>query len=69
MPFTCYLPDPIFIPSGKAVKMSELRYGNKFQYYGYQGIHSVIGHDPLKVKRPDGWLTKPRDMDKVVYLV
>jgi len=69
MPFTCFLPDPVFIPSGKQIKMSELRYGDKFQYLGYENIHSVIGHDPLKVRRADGWLTKPRLIDKVVYLL
>ena len=59
---------PPYQNTGTPVTIGSLKLGQTFKHDGYPGVYTVISHDPFRVKRPDGWITRVNDLNKIVYI-
>lgn len=59
---------PPYQNTGTPVEIGILKLGQKFKHDGYPGEYMVLRLDPMKVKRPDGWITRVNDLKKIVYI-
>lgn len=65
----CYLPTQPITHTGEPVPIHTLRYGTKFKYSGLQGTYEIYGTDPIKIKRPDGWIVRCENVNQLVFKV
>lgn len=63
----CYITKPELIPPGEPMPICKLRFGDKFMIQGNKGIYNIHATDPIKIKRPDGWIVRCGDENRVVF--
>lgn len=64
-----YTPIPVALPEGKPIAIRDLRYNEQFVYDSRSGVYTIHSTDPIKIKRPDGWIVRCGDSSKTVYLI
>lgn len=59
---------PPYQNTGTPVPIGTLKPGDKFRHDGNPKQYTIFSLDPFQVKRADGWIVRPDNLDKIVYV-